>query len=177
MPDVAWPAARSAALWAFYRRPNAPEGCLTSHCQTLIRSESTHDLKSREGARGVQPRGQRERNLPGCAAPLYVSLRSGNVLTTKPGDPRQERNERFAFLLKFKCAAKNLKLISAAPRPKSILNFSAAKITLFLNHLVGNFIMQVVDIQAFSVMFAARSIPDFWSRIYRGILSPLREIL
>ena len=31
--------------------------------------------------------------------------------------------------------------------------------------------MQVVDIQAFSVMFAARSIPDSWSRIYRGILS------
>ena len=30
--------------------------------------------------------------------------------------------------------------------------------------------MQVVDIQAFSVMFAARSIPDSWSRIYRGIL-------
>ena len=28
--------------------------------------------------------------LPGCAAPLYVSLRSGFVvLTTKPGDPRQ----------------------------------------------------------------------------------------
>ena len=30
--------------------------------------------------------------------------------------------------------------------------------------------MQVVDIQAFSVMFAARSIPVSWSRIYRGIL-------
>ena len=41
----------------------------------------------------------------------------------------------------------------------------------------GNFIMQVVDIQAFSVMFAAPSIPDSWSRIYRGILSLLREIL
>ena len=27
--------------------------------------------------------------------------------------------------------------------------------------------MQVVDIQAFSVMFAAGSIPDYWSRIYR----------
>ena len=27
--------------------------------------------------------------LPGCAAPLYVSLRSDVVLTTKPGDPRQ----------------------------------------------------------------------------------------
>ena len=26
--------------------------------------------------------------------------------------------------------------------------------------------MQVVDIQAFSVVFAARSIPDSWSRIY-----------
>ena len=29
--------------------------------------------------------------------------------------------------------------------------------------------MQVVDIQAFSVMFAAPSIPDSWSRIYTGI--------
>ena len=29
--------------------------------------------------------------------------------------------------------------------------------------------MQVVDIQAFSVMFAARSIPDSRSGIYRGI--------
>ena len=37
--------------------------------------------------------------------------------------------------------------------------------------------MQVVDIQAFSVMFAARSIPDSWSRIFGGILSLLREIL
>ena len=37
--------------------------------------------------------------------------------------------------------------------------------------------MQVVDIRAISVMFAAPSIPDSWSRIYRGILSPLREIL
>ena len=37
--------------------------------------------------------------------------------------------------------------------------------------------MQVVDIRAFSVMSAARSIPDSWSRIYRGILSLLREIL
>ena len=37
--------------------------------------------------------------------------------------------------------------------------------------------MQVVDIQAFSVMFAARSIPDSWSRIYRGIMGLLREIL
>ena len=37
--------------------------------------------------------------------------------------------------------------------------------------------MQVVDIQAFSVMFAARSIPDSCSRIYRGFLSLLREIL
>ena len=36
---------------------------------------------------------------------------------------------------------------------------------------------QVVDIRAFSVMFAARSNPDSWSRIYRGILSLLREIL
>ena len=41
----------------------------------------------------------------------------------------------------------------------------------------GNFIMQVVDIRAFSVMFAVLFIPDSWSRIYRGILSPLREIL
>ena len=41
----------------------------------------------------------------------------------------------------------------------------------------GNFIMQVVDIQAFSVMFAVLFIPDSWSRIYRGILSLLREIL
>ena len=32
--------------------------------------------------------------------------------------------------------------------------------------------MQVVDIQAFSVMFAARSIPDSWSRIYRGFFEP-----
>ena len=36
--------------------------------------------------------------------------------------------------------------------------------------------MQVVDIGAFSVMFAV-FIPDSWSRIYRGILSLLREIL
>ena len=41
----------------------------------------------------------------------------------------------------------------------------------------GNFIMQVVDIRAFSVMFAVLFIPDSWSRIYRGILSLLREIL
>ena len=31
---------------------------------------------------------QAKQRLPGCAAPLYVSLRS--VLTTKPGDPRQD---------------------------------------------------------------------------------------
>ena len=37
--------------------------------------------------------------------------------------------------------------------------------------------MQVVDIQAFSVMFAVLFIPDSLSRIYRGILSLLREIL
>ena len=37
--------------------------------------------------------------------------------------------------------------------------------------------MQVVDIRAFSVMFAVLSIPDSWSRIYRDILSLLREIL
>ena len=37
--------------------------------------------------------------------------------------------------------------------------------------------MQVVDIQAFSVMFAANQPPDSRSRIYRGILSLLREIL
>ena len=37
--------------------------------------------------------------------------------------------------------------------------------------------MQVVDIGAFSVMFAVLFIPDSWSRIYRGILSLLREIL
>ena len=37
--------------------------------------------------------------------------------------------------------------------------------------------MRVVDIRAFSVMFTACSIPDSWSRIYRGILSLLREIL
>ena len=30
LPDVAWPAARSAALWAFCRRQNAPEGRETS---------------------------------------------------------------------------------------------------------------------------------------------------
>ena len=28
LPNVAWPAARSAALWAFCRRQNAPEGRL-----------------------------------------------------------------------------------------------------------------------------------------------------
>ena len=37
--------------------------------------------------------------------------------------------------------------------------------------------MQVVDIQAFSVMFAVLFISDSLSRIYRGILSLLREIL
>ena len=37
--------------------------------------------------------------------------------------------------------------------------------------------MQVVDIQAFSDMFAVLSVPDSWPRIYRGILSLLREIL
>ena len=37
--------------------------------------------------------------------------------------------------------------------------------------------MQAVDIQAFSVMFAAPSISDSWSRIYRGILNLLRELL
>ena len=37
--------------------------------------------------------------------------------------------------------------------------------------------MQVVDIRAFSVMFAVLFISDSWSRIYWGILSPLREIL
>ena len=37
--------------------------------------------------------------------------------------------------------------------------------------------MQVVDNRAFSVVFAVLFIPDCWSRIYRGILSPLREIL
>ena len=37
--------------------------------------------------------------------------------------------------------------------------------------------MQVVDNRAFSVMFAADQPPDSWSRIYRGILSLLREIL
>ena len=36
--------------------------------------------------------------------------------------------------------------------------------------------MQVVDNRAFSVMFAVLFIPDSWSRIYRGILSLLREI-
>ena len=41
----------------------------------------------------------------------------------------------------------------------------------------GNFIMQVVDNRAFSVVFAVLFIPDSWSRIYRGILSLLREIL
>ena len=30
LPDVAWPAARSAALWAFCRRQNAPEYILVS---------------------------------------------------------------------------------------------------------------------------------------------------
>ena len=39
-------------------------------------------------------------------------------------------------------------------------------------HAAGNFIMQVVDIQAFSVMFAARSIPDSGTII--GGLSPRR---
>ena len=37
--------------------------------------------------------------------------------------------------------------------------------------------MQVVDIRAFSVMFAVLFIPDSWSRIFGGILSLLREIL
>ena len=37
--------------------------------------------------------------------------------------------------------------------------------------------MQVVDIRAFLVIFAVLFIPDSWSRIYRGILSRLREIL
>ena len=41
----------------------------------------------------------------------------------------------------------------------------------------GIFIMQVVDIRAFSVMFTVLFIQDSWSRIYRGILSHLREIL
>ena len=36
--------------------------------------------------------------------------------------------------------------------------------------------MQVVDIRAFSVMYAVLVIPDSWSRIYRGILGLLREI-
>ena len=57
------------------------------------------------------------------------------------------------------------------PRPFSFNNQNIAGL------LAGNFIMQVVDIQAFSVMFAVLFIPDSWSRIYRGILSPLREIL
>ena len=33
LPDVAWPAARSAALWEFCRRQNAPEG---SHSETTF---------------------------------------------------------------------------------------------------------------------------------------------
>ena len=37
--------------------------------------------------------------------------------------------------------------------------------------------MQVVDIRAFSVMFAVLFIPDSWSRIYRAIMGLLREIL
>ena len=37
--------------------------------------------------------------------------------------------------------------------------------------------MQVVDNRAFSVMFTVLFIPDSRSRIYRGILSLLREIL
>ena len=37
--------------------------------------------------------------------------------------------------------------------------------------------MQVVDIRAFSVMFAVLFIPDSWSGIFRGIYSLLREIL
>ena len=37
--------------------------------------------------------------------------------------------------------------------------------------------MQVVDIQAFLFTFAVLYIPDSWSRVYRGILSLLREIL
>ena len=37
--------------------------------------------------------------------------------------------------------------------------------------------MQVVDNRAFSVVFAVLFIPDSWFRIYRGILSLLREIL
>ena len=37
----------------------------------------------------VRPSFKGRVRLPGCAAPLYVSLRSEVVLTTKPGDPRQ----------------------------------------------------------------------------------------
>ena len=36
--------------------------------------------------------------------------------------------------------------------------------------------MQVVDIRAFSVMYAVFVIQDSWSRVYRGILGLLREI-
>ena len=55
--------------------------------------------------------------------------------------------------------------------------FLVQNIQGYFEPVEGNFIMQVVDIRAFSVMFTARSIPDSWSRIYRGILSPLRGIL
>ena len=61
-----------------------------------------------------------------------------------------------------------------------LLNHSPARnyVTIpFCPSYQGNFIMQVVDIRAFSVMFAVLFIPDSWSRIYRGILSLLREIL
>ena len=45
---------------------------------------------TRDEGRGTRDEGSR--GLPGCAAPLYVSLRSVVVvvLTTKPGDPRQD---------------------------------------------------------------------------------------
>ena len=35
LPDVAWPAARSAALWAFCQRQNAPEGRFWSQHETM----------------------------------------------------------------------------------------------------------------------------------------------
>ena len=43
--------------------------------------------------------------------------------------------------------------------------FLVQNIQGYFEPIEGNFIMQVVDIRAFSVMFAVLSIPDSWSRI------------
>ena len=48
LPDVTWPAARSAALWAFCRRQNAPEGqreTTKSHASGKIKNRSFRILR------------------------------------------------------------------------------------------------------------------------------------